>query len=131
MVGTQLKLIGLSALLAAYGAFATYQWISNNAIAPLECDNSTLTTRIAELEASNAGYVQELLDAYTMGAKQPVLGNQAKVEVRTVFVPIKEKVDEVPAPTGCTGAFPERVLDGAREALAAAKAAGGVPAAGD
>lgn len=125
----KLKMIGLA--LALWSVFATYKWISNNAIAPLECDNSQLNTRIAELEAANLAYAEQLRKAQELSEKQTVLGAQVRTEVRTVFVPVKEKVHEVPVPAGCAGPLPERVQTGLDAAVAAANAARGVPAAGD
>lgn len=125
------KLIAAVALLVLYSGFSTYKWISTSVSEPLKCDNSALQTRIDDLEASNTRYAEDLKAAQELAAKQVGKGNQVRTETRTVFVPIKEKVNEIVAPAGCTGAFEPRVQDGFREAVDAANAAGELRTAGD
>lgn len=117
----QLKLIIALALAVGWGSFSTYKWVTNNAIAPLECDNSALTLRISELEASNKIYAGDLKAAYALQDKQEPAGREAEEKVRTVFVPIKEKVSEISV-VSCAGVFDQRVRDGLTEAVNAANA---------
>jgi hypothetical protein len=114
--------MGIALLLAlSWGSFATFKWITNNATAPIECDNTKLTARISELEAGNKIYADELLAAYELQAQQKPAGREAEERIVRVFVPIKEKVSEISV-ASCVGVFDQRVRDGLTEAVAAANA---------
>jgi hypothetical protein len=116
-----LKLVVALLLALSWGSFATFKWITNNATAPIECDNTKLTARIKDLEGSNKIYADELLAAYELQAKQKLAGREVEEKVVRVFVPIKEKVSEISV-ASCVGVFDQRVRDGLTEAVSAANA---------
>lgn len=114
--------LGLALLLSlGWGSFATFKWVTGNAVAVVECDNTQLNKRISELEASNKTYAADLLAADELQARQKPAGREAEQKIHTVFVPIKEKVSEISV-ASCAGVFEQRVRDGLTEAVDAANA---------
>lgn len=117
-----MKHLAVTIALALYAIFATYQWWT----AEPELKVQFLE---AQVEQTNKAIEQAGAD------QRDVLddGNKATAQVKTVFVPIKEKVTDVQIQYRCDdpglGEFPASVQDGLAQAVAAAN--GGLPAAAD
>ena len=117
-----MKHLALTVALALYAIFATYQWWT----AEPELKVQFLE---AQIEQTNKAIDKATED------QRAVLdqGNEATAQVKTVFVPIKEKVTDVQIQYRCDdpglGEFPASVQDSFAQAVAAAN--GGLPAAAD
>ena len=80
---------------------------------------------MAKLQGRFAG---QLLQAQELQTEVHDEGEQARVEVQKVFVPIKEQVREIVTVYGCDGEYDDGVRNALETAVNAANAAGGLPA---
>lgn len=74
-------------------------------------------------------FAGQLLQAQELQTEVHDEGEQARVEVQKVFVPIKEQVREIVTVYGCDGEYDDGVRNALETAVNAANAAGGLPAA--
>ena len=90
------------------------------------------TVRVENAMAKLQGrFAEQLLQAQELQAEVHDEGEQARVEVQKVFVPIKEQVREIVTVYGCDGEYDDGVRNALETAVNAANAAGGLPAAGN
>ena len=117
-----MKHLAVTVALALYAIVATYQWWTAE---------PELTVQVLEAQVEQTNKAIEQAGADQRGVLDD--GNKATAQVKTVFVPIKEKVTDVQIQYRCDdpglGEFPASVQDGLAQAVAAAN--GGLPAAAD
>ena len=90
------------------------------------------TVRVENAMAKLQGrFAKQLLQAQELQAEVHDEGEQARVEVQKVFVPIKEQVREIVTVYSCDGEYDDGVRNALKTAVNAANAAGGLPAAGN
>ena len=90
------------------------------------------TVRVENAMAKLQGrFAEQLLQAQELQAEVHDEGEQARVEVQKVFVPIKEQVREIVTVYSCDGEYDDGVRNALETAVNAANAAGGLPAAGN
>ena len=112
---------------AGWATLATYQWWT----AAPECDNSKLTTRISELEASITASQAAANDAATQQAKVVDDGNKVAATANQSFAPLKVVTREILVDS-CAGSFDDSVRGAVGKAVDLANQAGyQLPAAGN
>lgn len=88
------------------------------------------TVRVENAMAKLQGrFAEQLLQAQELQAEVHDEGEQARVEVQKVFVPIKEQMREIVTVYSCDGEYDDGVRNALETAVNAANAAGGLPAA--
>ena len=87
------------------------------------------TVRVENAMAKLQGrFAEQLLQAQELQTEVHDEGEQARVEVQKVFVPIKEQVREIVTVYSCDGEYNDGVRNALETAVNAANAAGGLPA---